>query len=196
MSFIKKQKVGVNDFVRRQIEGSGKTYSKSMTFEEIAKHAEEQMIRNAFTEGYRKGILVVNADNSIRDNFICPFVLIKQDTLLISKLVKRQEHEEPYIQTRALNGSLLKTGKVELILYSNDVLKEKNENTTDAQWELICINSVPEGIDKMPMGPVTMMRNQLNLSGGTKAFYSSNEWANSVKFHQQYAILDPNNRHS
>ncbi|MFL3004718.1 MAG: DUF3228 family protein [Candidatus Neomarinimicrobiota bacterium] len=186
----------MNDFVRRQIEGSGKTYSKSMTFEEIAKHAEEQMIRNAFTEGYRKGILVVNADNSIRDNFICPFVLIKQDTLLISKLVKRQEHEEPYIQTRALNGSLLKTGKVELILYSNDVLKEKNENTTDAQWELICINSVPEGIDKMPMGPVTMMRNQLNLSGGTKAFYSSNEWANSVKFHQQYAILDPNNRHS
>ena len=196
MSFIKKQKVGVNDFVRRQIKGSGKTYSKSMTFDEIAKHAEQQMIRNAYTEGYRKGILVVNADNTIRENFICPFVLIKQDTLLISKLVKRQEHEEPYIQTRALNGSLLKTGKVELILYSNDVLKEKNENTTDAQWELISINSVPEGINKMPMGPVTMMRNQLNLSGGTKAFYSSNEWANSVKFYQQYAILDPNNEHS
>ena len=55
-----------------------------MTFEDIAKHAEEQMIRNAFSEGYRKGVLVVNADNSIRDNFICPFVLIKQDTLLIS----------------------------------------------------------------------------------------------------------------
>ena len=115
MSFIKKQKVGVNDFVRRQIEGSGKTYSKSMTFDEIAKHAEEQMIRNAFTEGYRKGTLIVNADNSIRDNFICPFVLIKQDTLLVSKLVKRQEHEEPYIQTRALNGSLLKIGKVDLV---------------------------------------------------------------------------------
>ena len=48
MNFTKKQKVGVNDFVRRQIEGSGKTYSKSLTFEEIAKHAEKQMIRNAF----------------------------------------------------------------------------------------------------------------------------------------------------
>ena len=192
MNFIEKQKVGVNDFVRRQIEGSGKTYSKSMTFEEIAKHAEEQMIRNAFTEGYRKGILVVNADNSINDNFICPFVLIKQDTLLISKLVKRQENEELFIQTRALNGSLLKTGKVELILYRHDVLKENNENTTKAEWELISINSVPEGIDKMPIGPVTMMRNQFNLNGGTKAFYSSNEWANSVRFYQQYAILDPN----
>ena len=123
MNFIKKQKVGVNDFVRRQIEGSGKTYSKTMTFEDIARHAEEQMIKNAFSEGYRKGVLVVNVDNSIRDNFICPFVLIKQNTLLISKLVKRQQHEEPFIQTRALNGSLLKTGKVELVLYSHDVLK-------------------------------------------------------------------------
>ena len=195
MNFIDKQKVGVNDFVRRQIEGSGKTYSKSMTFEEIAKHAEEQMFRNAFAEGYRKGVLVVNVDNSIIGNFTCPFVLIKQDTLLISKLVKRQEHEEPFIQTRALNGSLLKTGKVELILYAHDVLKENNENTTKAEWELISMNSVPEGIDKLPIGPVTMMRNQLNLSGGTKAFYSSNEWANSVRFYQQYAVLDPNNEH-
>ena len=90
---------------------------------------------------------------------------------------------------------MLKTGKVELILYRYDVLKENNENTTKAEWELISINSVPEGIDKMPIGPVTMMRNQFNLNGGTKAFYSSNEWANSVKFYQQYAILDPNYEH-
>tara|TARA_B100000575_G_C23017512_1_gene585977 strand:- start:249 stop:836 length:588 start_codon:yes stop_codon:yes gene_type:complete len=195
MNLIEKQKVGVNEFVRRQIEGSGKTYSKSMTFEEIAEHAEKQLIRNAFAEGYRKGVVVVNADNSIIDNFICPFVLIKKNTRLISKLVKRQHNEEPFIQTRALNGSLLKTGKVELILYRYDVLKENNENTTNAEWELISINSIPEGIDKMPIGPVTMMRNQLNLSGGTKAFYSSNEWANSVKFYQRFAILDPNYEH-
>ena len=57
MNFIKKQKVGVNDFVRRQIEGSGKTYSNSMTFEDIAKHAEKQMIRNAFSEGYRLSLI-------------------------------------------------------------------------------------------------------------------------------------------
>ena len=69
-----------------------------------------------------------------------------------------------------------------------------NENTTNAEWELISINSIPEGIDKMPIGPVTMMRNQLNLNGGTKAFYSSSEWANSVRFYQQYAILEPNNK--
>ena len=195
MNFIKKRQVEVNDFVKRQIEGSGKTYSKSMTFDEIAKHAEEQMVRVGFSLGYREGVRVVNAADSIINNFICPFVLIKQDTILTSKLVRRQKHEEPYIQIRALNGELLKTSRVELILYSHDVLKEKNENTTDAQWELISINSIPKGVKKMPMGPVTMMRNQLNLDGGTKAYYSSNEWANSVKFFQQYAILEPNNGH-
>mgnify|MGYP001171770782 FL=1 len=195
MNFIKKRQVEVNDFVKRQIEGSGKTYSKSMTFDEIAKHAEEQMAIDVFSLGYREGVRVVDADDSIINNFICPFVLIKQDTILTSKLVKRQKHEEPYIQIRALNGELLKTSKVELILYSHDVLKEKNENTTDAEWELISINSIPEGVKKMPIGPVTMMRNQLNLDGGTKAYYSSNEWANSVKFYQQYAILEPISGH-
>jgi len=195
MNFIKKRQVDVNDFVKRQIEGSGKTYSKSMTFDEIAKHAEEQMAIDVFSLGYREGVRVVDADDSIINNFICPFVLIKQDTILTSKLVKRQKHEEPYIQIRALNGELLKTSKVELILYSHDVLKEKNENTTDAEWELISINSIPEGVEKMPIGPVTMMRNQLNLDGGTKAYYSSNEWANSVKFYQQYAILEPISGH-
>jgi len=195
MNFIKKRQVEVNDFVKRQIEGSGKTYSKSMTFDEIAKHAEEQMAIDVFSLGYREGVRVVDADDSIINNFICPFVLIKQDTILTSKLVKRQKHEEPYIQIRALNGELLKTSKVELILYSNDVLKEKDENTTDAEWELISINSIPEGVEKMPIGPVTMMRNQLNLDGGTKAYYSSNEWANSVRFYQQYAILEPISGH-
>ena len=42
------------------------------------------------------------------------------------------------------------------------------------------------------MGPVTMMRNQLQLTGGTKAFYESEKWAESVKFWQEYTVLDQN----
>jgi len=34
-----------------------------------------------------------------------------------------------------------------------------------------------------------MMRNQLDIKGGTKAEYSSAEWAESVQFWQQYAPL-------
>ncbi len=90
-----------------------------------------------------------------------------------------------------MNGKLTKAGAVELILYHHDILYENNENTTDAEWELISINALPMGIESMPMGPITMMRNQLELSGGTKAYYSSDEWANSVAFWQNFAPIDP-----
>jgi len=38
---------------------------------------------------------------------------------------------------------------------------------------------------------VTMMRNQLELPGGTKAYYSSEGWAEAVRFWQNYAALEP-----
>ena len=44
--------------------------------------------------------------------------------------------------------------------------------------------------EEMPMGAVTMMRNQLQKPGGTKGFYESEKWAESVDFWQQYAILE------
>ena len=84
-------------------------------------------------------------------------------------------------------------GSVQLILYRHDVLAENNENTTNAEWELISINALPEGVDKMPIGPITMMRNQLNLNGGTQASYTSEEWADSVQFWQKYAAIEPSN---
>ena len=40
------------------------------------------------------------------------------------------------------------------------------------------------------MGPVTMMRNQQELPGGTRAKYSSEDWAKSIEFWQHYAALD------
>ena len=54
------------------------------------------------------------------------------------------------------------------------------------------INALPKGVESMPMGPITMMRNQLDLNGGTKAEYSSDEWAESVRFWQTYAPIEPN----
>ena len=118
---------------------------------------------------------------------------ITKDIKLVSKFVKRREKELPYIQTRAINGIPVKAGAVSLILYSHDVLLENDENTTDADWELISINAIPEGEDTMPIAPVTMMRNQLNFVGGTKARYSTEEWAKSVLFWQKYASLNPVN---
>ena len=108
-------------------------------------------------------------------------------------MVKRRDQEQGYIQTRLANGKYSLPSKVELILYSNLVLTENNENSSDSDWELISINSYPEGVKYLPMKPVTMMRNQLELEGGTKAFYSSKEWAESILFWQKYASIQSEN---
>ena len=184
------KKVAVNSFVKRQIKGSGKTYSETLSFEEIALDAQNQMLKRNFEEGYRDGVRIVNANNKNIKHFYCPYVKINNNTELISKIVKRQDNEESYIQTRATTGKQLEAEKVEYILYRHDILAENNENSTNKDWELISIHAIPKGVDKMPMGPVTMMRNQLNLEGGTRAHYTSEEWAEAVEFWQKYVALD------
>ncbi len=183
-------KVAVNDFVRRQVAGSGKTYSPDLSFEEIAHHASEQLAADHFRQGYRDGVIIVDVDDSLEKHFVCPFVRIDETTELKAEVVSRREGEEPYIRIRAVTGEALPAGKVELILYRYDVLAENDEQSTDAEWEIISIHAVPEGVDDLPMGPVTMMRNQLEQPGGTKAHYSSDEWAEAVHFWQRFAAIE------
>ena len=187
---MKNNSVGVNTFVTRQTKDSGKTYAKTLSFDEIGKHASMQLAKGNYKQGYREGVVLVIVDNNYINDFVCPIVKIDKQTKLIAEQVTRRDNEEPYIRIRALNGNPLKTKNVDLILYRNDVLKETNEQTTDCIWELISFHAIPEGIDELPMGPVTMMRNQLELKGGTKGQYSSKQWANSVYFWQNYAIKE------
>ena len=131
-------------------------------------------------------------DTSLLNKFVCPFVKIDSSTELKSKSVSRQKGEESYIQIRSKSGIPVEAGRIEYILYRHDVLAENNEQSSNEAWELISIHAIPKGIKKLPIGPVTMMRNQLELKGGTKAEYTSDEWADSVRFWQQYAALDDN----
>jgi len=180
--------VGIGTFVKRQVKGSGKTYS-TLTFEEIAKHAEHRLLNKNFKKGYREGVILISVEKKILKNFICPIIKIDENTKLESVPKKRRENEELYISTKALNGEPLEIGEVELILYRHDVLDETNERETDKHWELIAFHAIPKDVDLLPMGPVTMMRNQLELPGGTKGEYSSKQWAEGVRFWQQYALL-------
>jgi len=136
------EKVAVNEFVKRQVEGSGKTYSKTLSFEEIAVDAQEQMNNGDFLDGYRDGVRIVRGSQKYTNDFICPYVKIDENTELISKVVKRQAGEMPYIQTRAKNGNPLKAGCVEYILYRHDVLLENNEESSTADWELISVHAI------------------------------------------------------
>ena len=178
----------MNSFVRRQVKSSGKTYS-TLSFEEIASYAEVQLEKGNFKAGYRDGVILVNVEEKLVKHFICPFTHLTDDSQLTATMIRRRPEEEPYIQIRALNGNPLKAGSVGLILYHHDVLAETNEQESKKGWELIAFHAIPEGIKNMPMGPITMMRNQLQLEGGTKGEYSSEEWAESINFWQKYAVL-------
>ena len=183
--------VSVNEFVCRQTKDSMKTYTRNLSFDEIAIHAQRQLASGNCKQGYRDGVVLVQVAEELIHHFICPFVRISDETKLKAVVTRRRSNEAPYIQIRALNGTPLKTGSVDLILYRHDVLAETDEQTSDTDWELISFHAIPEGIHDMPMGPVTMMRNQLQLTGGTKAYFESDDWAKSVKFWQEYAMLEP-----
>ena len=181
-------RVKVNSFVRRQVKSSGKTYS-TLSFEEIASYAEGQVEKGNYKLGYRDGVILVNVEDKLVKHFICPFTRLSDESRLVVTMTRRHPDEESYIQIRALNGNPLKAGNVDLILYHHDVLAETNEQESKKGWELIAFHAIPEGVKNMPMGPITMMRNQLQLEGGTKGEYSSDEWAESVNFWQKYAVL-------
>ena len=185
-------RVKVNSFVRRQVKYSGKTYS-TLSFKEIASYAEAQSEKGNFKAGYRDGVILANVEEKLVKHFICPFTRLRDDSQLTATMIRRRPEEEPYIQIKALNGIALTTGSVDLVLYHHDVLAETNEHEFTEGWELIAFHAIPKGINSMPMGPITMMRNQLQLKGGTKGEYNSDEWAESVSFWQKYVVLHTTN---
>ena len=63
-----KHTVKASTFVRRQVKGSGKTFSKIMSFDEISSIAESQLNNNNFTKGYRDGVIIITLDKDISGN--------------------------------------------------------------------------------------------------------------------------------
>ena len=75
-----KETVSVNDFVCRQTKDSMKSYTKNLSFDEIAIHAQRQLAYGNFKQGYREGVVIVQVDKKLIHHFICPFVKITNET--------------------------------------------------------------------------------------------------------------------
>ena len=181
--------VGISCFIKEQTQKYKKNQFENLSLADIALYSQNELNQKNYKKGYRDGVILIEIDDpSFCENFKCPLVKINKNTELVCNINKRMDNEEPYIQIRAVNGESLKTEKVEIILYRKDVLDETNEASSGQDWELIAFHAIPFGIEEMPMKPVTMMRNQLELPGGTKAYYSSEKWANSINFWQKYAL--------
>lgn len=104
----------------------------------------------------------------------------------------RRDGEEPFA-TITVRSPKLAAKQVNIVVYSHDVLGD--DATTDADFEIVSINALPF-VGEDILQPVTMMRNQLGLVGGTKATYTAEQFAASIRFWSQHAMVDPGEHHN
>ncbi len=174
--------VKCNDLVRRQTHNSPFAHFLG-TWEEL----EDLVAQNfeTFTPGYKEGVRLVSVPPK---GFYTSIVAITKETELVAKFQPRQEGEEPHITVHAY-GPKIPAKNVDIVIYSHAVLAENNEATYNelVEWEIVSINARPMD-EPVPMDPITMMRNQLHLKGGTKGEFTAEAFAKSILFWSQHAL--------
>jgi hypothetical protein len=174
--------IAINEFVKRQTKNSRFSYFDG-TWEELIKLVQDNF--NNQMKGYRDGIILIPVPS---DRFYTSMCKIGKDSILESKFESRREGEEPIKRTVVKNGKKTLANFVKIVLYRHDVLLENNENSTDAEWEIISINA--SIVKNEPMHPMTMARNMLNKEGGTKAEYTGQQFAESLWFWKDYVLYE------
>lgn len=105
-----------------------------------------------------------------------------------AKIVQRQDHEDPYVETyttaeiaRAFNALILHpAAHADIVCYSADALAENGEKrSTDCDWEIVAV-LCRDKEGREPMQPLAMARNFLKKPGGTKSEYTAQEFAESI----------------
>lgn len=132
----------------------------------------------------RKGVLLVKVPAT---GFYSGVAQVTPETQLRAVFTSRRPEEEPFIQIEAIGGAKLEAKNVVLVFYRRDLLG-KDASTVDADWELVSINARPTDEDEPPT-PMAMARNQLGLPGGSPAQYTSEEWAESVRYWSTRAMI-------
>ena len=159
--------IGINDFVKRQTPASKYAHFDG-TWEELVSIVEKEcgfahnLGGGTYRGGYRKGVMLVSVPP---ERFFSSVVELKEGDKFVSIYKPRRTGEKPYIQS-IYKGNKVPAKFVEVVLYSHDVLKENNEQTTELPWEIISINAFPDHAES-PMPPETEARNILKLPGGT-----------------------------
>ena len=170
-----------NEFVKRQtLESPFSHFSGS--WEQLEKMVEAN--KSHGVQGYKVGVFLVPLP---AEGFFTGIVEIKPDTKLIATFEARREGEDAFINVTA-KGNKMPAKHVDIVVYAREVLLENNEQTTDADYEIVSINA--RTTDKpTPMDPITMMRNFLELKGGTKGDFSAQDFAESIRFWSQHALV-------
>jgi len=179
-----KQRIGLNNFVRRQVKGSRFSYFYG-SWQRLLNLCNDT-INETNTIKEQDGVVLLKVDPK---DFYTGLVQVSELDNIVAKLIKRQENEASFINVTVL-GAQQPAKFVEIVLYSYDRLRLNNEQSTECDWEIICINAYPTS-EASPMTPLTMARNYLDLEGGTKSVYTAEEFAKSIVYWSTHAMVDP-----
>lgn len=176
--------IGVSNFAksRHTPESSFSYYAGS--WEKLVKLVEEYFDKH--TPGFRPGVVQVEVPS---DNFFSAIVPLNSESVLESTFKPRAPGEQAVIHTIVKNAKKSPAKRAILILYSAEALLENGgTRSTECDWEIVSINASPnEGGE--PMNPMTMARNFLELSGGTKTEYTARQFAEAILFWNTHAMV-------
>jgi len=165
--------IGTSDFVKRQTPESTFTHFDG-TWSELEKLVDAYFYNHI--SGYKPGVVLIDVP---AENFYMHGPL-KIGSKLEAKFEPRAAGEDPVLQIINHDPKIV-CNFVDIVLYRHDVLAEDDNRSTDATWEIVSING-KESNEPEPMKPVTMARNQLHLTGGTKANYTPEEFAKAIMY--------------
>ena len=165
--------IAFNTFVRRQ------TAESSFSHWEIQDDLLIDKVKNNFfckKPGYRDGVIIVPIDPQ---GFFSSVTKLKDGDTLVGEYKSRRIGEEPRVSIRS-KGQKMPAKSVDVVLYRKDVLAEKNENTTDAEWEIVSINASTED-GGTPIHPNTLIANHFELSGGTATKMNNEQFVDALR---------------
>lgn len=177
--------IAINEFVKRQTKNSRFSYFDG-SWDELVEIVKKNF--DGYLPGYRDGVILVPVPSNQFYTSVCK---IEKDSVLETRFEARREGEEPTRATVIKNGKKAPAKFVNVVLYKHDVLSENNENSTNAEWEIISINA--SIVKNEPMHPMAMARNMLNKTGGTKAEYTGQQFAEALWFWKDYAMYGGEN---
>lgn len=176
--------VACGEFVKRQTPESGFSHFIG-SWEELELIVSNIMTLNKQTKdnayikpGYKDGVVLVDITPGYW--FRSAIVALNEQSKMTANYAPRRDGEAPFIRVSAkAKKQVAKYASV--VLYRRDVLEENNEQSVDADWEIVCIKArVTE--EEEPMDPYTMARNFLHLEGGTKGDFSAQQFAESIVY--------------
>jgi len=140
------------------------------------KHREPGQCRKDLTQV----VVVPIYERDLSCLFSSSWAHINDANRIVGKRVKRQPHEDAFIDVRG-TGKPLKVQFAKVVLYSRATLLENDgEVSGNFDWEIVAILVGPW--ENEPMTPLTMARNFLKKPGGTFAPYTAQQFAESIYF--------------